>query len=890
MADLKKMVYPFEEGSADMRQLLGGKGANLAEMTKIGMPVPPGFTITTEACKAFLDAGNKFPTGLWEQVEMALAKLEKKTKKGFGDPENPLLISVRSGAPVSMPGMMDTVLNLGLNEDTLQGIIARTGNERFAWDSYRRFVNMFGTVVLDVPHSEFEKVLTQHKRQKRVKLDTELDSRTLSEVTSDYKKVVENATGEPLPEEPMEQLQAAVAAVFSSWNTPRAVEYRRIEKIPDDLFTGVNVQTMVFGNMGENSFTGVAFTRNPSTGENKLYGEYLPNAQGEDVVAGIRTPKHIEELAEDAPDDFKQFTDICSKLETYYKDVQDVEFTIENGTLYMLQTRDGKRTGRAAVKIAVDMVAEGLITKEQALLRVPPSQLNQVLHPQIDPTARFPVLAEGLPASPGAVSGKVVFNSDEAKRRGDGGEDVILVRPETTPDDIHGVAASRGVLTSRGGMTSHAAVVARQMGKTCVAGCEALKIDLRAEHFTVGDVKVLKDDIITIEGSSGRVVLGEVPTVPPEIDDDFITFMSWARDKMHMGVHANADTPADAMKAREFGATGIGLCRVEHMLIGPDRLPSVQRMILARTETGRQKELDSLKPLLKEDFKEIFRAMDGYPVTVRLIDPPLHEFLPNRGELELEVAALRLMRAPASKIKSREKLLNAVRQLSEQNPMLGFRGCRLAVRYPEITRMQVSAIIEAALELKRERVDVHPEIMVPLIMSPEELERIVEDVKGTADGLIADSRTGLSYKIGTMLETPRSCLVAGELAKTAQFFSFGTNDLTQMTLAISRDDAEKGFILDYLSKRILRDNPFESLDQVGVGRLMKDAIKEGLKARPDLVIGICGEHGGDPSSVKFCHSLNLDYVSCSPYRVPIAILSSAQAALEDEGLKRQEQG
>lgn len=878
---MKKYVYFFGEGDASMKLLLGGKGANLAEMTRIGLPVPPGFTITTEACSHFYKNNQTWPEGLEEEVKKSLKVLEEKTGKKFGDPNNPLLVSVRSGAPASMPGMMDTILNLGLNDEVVKGLARLTSNERFAYDCYRRFIQMFGNVVMGVDHSKFEAILDEVKEEVGAKLDTELDAEALKKVVEKYKKLYKESTGEDFPQEPWEQLRRAINAVFLSWNNKRAITYRKIHNIPEDWGTAVNVQMMVFGNMGFDSGTGVGFTRNPSTGEKEYYGEYLLNAQGEDVVAGIRTPKPIKEMEKELPQAFEELKKVYEILEKHYKDMQDFEFTIERGKLYLLQTRTGKRTAQAAIKIAVDMVREGLIDEKTAVKRVDPNQINQLLHPQIDRSQPLKVLAKGLPASPGAASGKVVFDADEAEKLGNAGEKVILVRPETTPDDIHGVVAAQGVLTSRGGMTSHAAVVARGMGKPCVAGCEAIKIDLDKREFTVGDVVVKEGDYITIDGSTGEVILGQVRTIPPQLSEEFKVLLSWADKFRKLGVRANADTPADAKKALEFGAEGIGLCRTEHMFMAPDRLPWVQKMIMAQTLEERQEALAHIEPMQKGDFKEIFRVMEGKPVTIRLIDPPLHEFLPKLEDLLVEVATLRAKGVTGPELEEKEKLLKVVRNLHEANPMMGLRGCRLGILYPEIVEMQVRAIMEAACELTKEGVKVIPEIMIPLVGHKNEIKVLKEKLDEVAQKVIKEQGVQVNYSFGTMIEVPRAALVADQIAEYAEFFSFGTNDLTQMTFGYSRDDAEGKFLFFYEENGILPEDPFQVLDQEGVGQLMQIGIEKGRKTRPNLKCGICGEHGGEPKSIAFCHRIGLNYVSCSPFRVPIARLAAAHAALED---------
>uniref|UniRef100_A0A7V3YHE9 Pyruvate, phosphate dikinase n=1 Tax=Candidatus Caldatribacterium californiense TaxID=1454726 RepID=A0A7V3YHE9_9BACT len=878
---MKKYVYFFGEGDASMKLLLGGKGANLAEMTRIGLPVPPGFTITTEACSHFYKNNQAWPEGLEEEVKKSLKALEEKTGKKFGDPSNPLLVSVRSGAPASMPGMMDTILNLGLNDEVVKGLARLTSNERFAYDCYRRFIQMFGNVVMGVDHSKFEAILDEVKEEVGAKQDTDLDAEALKKVVEKYKKLYRESTGEDFPQDPWEQLRRAINAVFLSWNNKRAITYRKIHNIPEDWGTAVNVQMMVFGNMGFDSGTGVGFTRNPSTGAKEYYGEYLLNAQGEDVVAGIRTPKPIKEMEKELPQAFEELKRVYEILEKHYKDMQDFEFTIERGKLYLLQTRTGKRTAQAAIKIAVDMVREGLIDEKTAVKRVEPNQINQLLHPQIDRSQPLKVLAKGLPASPGAASGKVVFDADEAEKLGNAGEKVILVRPETTPDDIHGVVAAQGVLTSRGGMTSHAAVVARGMGKPCVAGCEAIKIDLERKEFTVGDVVVKEGEYITIDGSTGEVILGQVRTIPPQLSEEFKVLLSWADKFRKLGVRANADTPADAKKALEFGAEGIGLCRTEHMFMAPDRLPWVQKMIMAQTLEERKEALAHIEPMQKGDFKEIFRIMEGKPVTIRLIDPPLHEFLPRLEDLLVEVATLRAKGVTGPELEEKEKLLKVVRNLHEANPMMGLRGCRLVILYPEIAEMQVRAIMEAACELTKEGVKVIPEIMIPLVGHRNEIKILKEKLDEVAQKVLQEQGVSVNYSFGTMIEVPRAALVADQIAEYAEFFSFGTNDLTQMTFGYSRDDAEGKFLFFYEENGILPEDPFQVLDQEGVGQLMQMAVEKGRKTRPNLKCGICGEHGGEPKSVAFCHKIGLNYVSCSPFRVPIARLAAAHAALED---------
>jgi len=875
----QKWVYLFEEGSSGMRDLLGGKGAGVAEMTRAGLPVPPGFTITTECCNAFYESGRKFPKGMWDQALQALKHLERKTGKSFGDPRNPLLVSVRSGAKFSMPGMMDTVLNLGLNAETLQGLAKLTKNERFALDAYRRFIQLFGKIVLGIDGAVFEHALEACKQRFGAKTDADLQPEALRLLIDEFKGVVRDKAGVDFPEDPYAQLQQAIGAVFSSWNNKRATDYRNYNKISHDLGTAVNVQTMVFGNMGNDSATGVAFTRDPSTGEKELYGEYLPNAQGEDVVAGIRTPHPIAAMKREMPRVYGEFEKIAQRLEKHYRDVQDMEFTIERGTLYMLQTRSGKRTAAAAVKVAVDMVHERLINRQEAVQRVEPGHIDQLLHRRIDPAAKVDVMATGLAASPGAAYGKAVFDADTAEEWAKNGEKVILVRIETNPDDVHGMIAAEGVLTSRGGRTSHAAVVARGMGKPCVAGAESVRVDLTRKQFTAGGRTIKQGEFFTIDGSTGNVVYGQVPMIDPEISGDLEELLRWADQIRRLGVWANGDYPHDAERAREFGAEGIGLCRTEHMFMEQDRLPIVQRMILSETTEERRRELDKLLPVQRGDFYGILKAMRGLPVVIRLIDPPLHEFLPSLEDLLVEVTRAQALGKPESEYAEQARLLQAVRDLHEQNPMLGLRGCRLGLLFPEIIEMQTRAIIEAAIQLKKERVDVRPEIMVPLIGTAEELKRTREVIDRVAREVIKETGVKLAYKVGTMIEIPRAALTAGQIAEDAEFFSFGTNDLTQTTFGYSRDDAEGKFLLKYVEEKILPVNPFESLDPDGVGRLMEIAVSEGRAARPKLKVGICGEHGGDPSSIAICERLGLDYVSCSPYRVPVARLAAAQARL-----------
>jgi pyruvate,orthophosphate dikinase len=979
-----KFVYLFREGHKDQKDLLGGKGANLAEMTNLGIPVPPGFTITTEACNEYTRLGMALPDGLMDDVRAALATVEEAAGKRLGDAASPLLVSVRSGAKFSMPGMMDTVLNLGLNEATLRGLIAATSNERFAYDAYRRFIMMFSDIVLGLERKKFDRIFDDAKKAAGVKDDSDLPPDALKAVVQRFKAHVKSETGSDFPDEPLQQLELALRAVFNSWNNERAFRYREIEKIPHDLGTAVNVQTMVFGNMGADSGTGVAFTRDASTGKKEISGEYLVNAQGEDVVAGIRTPFDIAQLERDNPALYKQFADICQTLEQHYREMMDVEFTFENGRLYFLQCRVAKRAAHAAVKIAVDMAKEGLTTKAEALQRVQPDRLNELLHPQLDPRVRtvsvaeagsrirealrskpaaiwldgddvrtitaeawqamsrhereqassdalarhprFIEIARGLPASPGAASGAAVFDSEEAGRRGKSGEAVVLVREETSPDDVQGMHESQGILTERGGLSSHAALVARGFGKPCVAGCETISVDESARSFSIDGVTVEAEQTLTVDGTMGRVLLGAIPTIPPVIFPEFGELLGWADDAARMKVRTNADTPADAAKAIEFGARGIGLCRTEHMFLHPDRLPVVREMLLAASDAKRlegdagalRKEiegaagekkahleqrlhdvlgqlegpmghyrgaLDHILPMQQGDFEEIFRIMAGKPVTIRLIDPPMHEFLPDHDALLEEVTRLRITSPGSPELAEREAMLANVNAVREQNPMLGLRGCRLGVLYPEINEMQVKAIFRAAIKLAGEGVEVLPEVMIPLVGFEAELTHLRTLLETTARTEMESAGKQIKYQFGTMIELPRAALTAGEIAKTAEFFSFGTNDLTQTTLGFSRDDAEGKFLGRYLEMGILKDNPFETIDQAGVGSLMKQAIAAGRQARPNIKLGICGEHGGEPRSVEFFHSIGLDYVSCSPFRVPIARLAAAQAAL-GEGAER----
>jgi pyruvate,orthophosphate dikinase len=873
----KKYVYDFSEGRSGMKALLGGKGANLAEMTGLGLPVPPGFTITTEACR-YYSANREYPPGLKKEIDEHLARLEEKMGKKLGDDNDPLLVSVRSGAAISMPGMMDTVLNLGLNDRSVQGLIKQTGDARFAYDAYRRFIQMFSSIVMEIDRDHFEEALTELKRSRKVELDVELKAKDWQELVKRFKAIVRKQAGRDFPAKPREQLDLAIKAVFRSWMNPRAIIYRRTYNIPDDLGTAVNVQSMVFGNKGDDSATGVCFTRDPNTGEKRKFGEYLTNAQGEDVVAGIRTPKGLDQMKKELPALYKELTSIMDKLEKHYRDMQDIEFTMEQGKLYMLQTRTGKRSAAAAVKIAVDMVGEGLISKEEAVGRVQPSQLDLLLHPCLDPGAKYEVAAVGLPASPGAAVGEAVFDADTAKRRGEQGEKVILVRWETTPDDMHGIVKAQGILTSRGGMTSHAAVVARGMGKPCVCGAEAVKIDQASRCFEVDGKVVREGDPITIDGTTGRVILKAEKLIEPSLEDPNLRqILAWADDIRRLKVRTNADTPEDARRARKFGAEGIGLCRIEHMLLTEPGLSIIRRFILAEKKKEQEAALEELLPLLREDFKGILKAMNGLPVTVRLLDPPLHEFLPKLMDLRMEMLVKQIEGDQAG-YQEREKLYRKVEEEHEQNPMLGLRGCRLGITYPGITRIQVRAIIEAACELKKEGKNPIPEIMVPLVAFRSELANEKKKVLSEARKVMKEQGVKVPLMVGTMIELPRAALTAGEIAAEAEFFSFGTNDLTQTTLGFSRDDAGK-FIRYYMEQGLLEEDPFESLDTTGVGRLVRMAAQEGRARRPRLKLGICGEHGGDPRSIHFCHEVGLDYVSCSPFRVPVARLAAAHAQL-----------
>jgi len=896
-----KWIYFFDEvaeveryvgGTWDgVRALLGGKGANLAEMTRIGLPVPPGFIVTTEACNAYQNAGGQFPGDLWQQEQEAIKRLEAQTGKKFGDPAKPLLVSCRSGAKFSMPGMMDTVLNIGLNDEVAEGLAVLTGDERFAYDSYRRLIQMFGSVVMGIDDEPFEKVIAETRNEAGVKSDADLEADHWKAVTREFGKIFKAKAGLDFPQDPIEQIKLATEAVFKSWNGRRAIDYRNAAGIPHDLGTAVNIMTMVFGNMGDTSGTGVAFTRDPSTGENVIFGDYLTNAQGEDVVAGIRNTKKIDEMAEDFPDAYAQFVDICRKLENHYHDMQDMEFTIERKKLWILQTRDGKRTAMAATKIAVDMVEEGLITRERALMRVSPDQVDTLLHPQFDPgakkvaSAEGKLLAKGVNASPGAAVGMTALDADLAQKWGNSGKDVIMVRPFTKPDDVHGMLAARGILTSEGGATSHAAVVARQFGMPCIVGASNVAIDLEKRRLTANGIVVKEGDWISIDGGTGEAFVGQIPTIAPKLEEQtsLLTMLSWADEVRRLQVWANADYPEDAARARSFGAQGIGLCRTEHMFFQEERLPIVQRMILAGNEEEREKALNELLPFQRSDFEGLFEAMDGLPVIIRLIDPPLHEFMPNHREV-LEQVIEKRVKGETEGLAELESLLTAIEGMHESNPMMGMRGVRLSIMMPGIVKMQVRAIFEAACNVARRGGVVKPEVMIPLAGHVNELKAIQPQLESTAKAVMEEKGVEIEYKFGTMIEIPRAAVTAGEIAGVAQFFSFGTNDLTQMTFGYSRDDAESRFLLEYVTRGILPQNPFQTIDQDGVGELMKMAVAGGRAARPDLEVGICGEHGGDPASIEFCHLIGQDYVSCSPFRVPIARLAAAQAALKEKGV------
>ena len=874
---MAKWVYLFREGNADMRNLLGGKGANLAEMTNLGLPIPPGFTVTTEACTDYYNHGRSISEEIQTQIFDALALLEERLGKKFGDTENPLLVSVRSGARASMPGMMDTILNLGLTDISVEGFAKRTGNPRFAYDSYRRFIQMFSDVVMEVPKSLFERVIDEIKEDRKVHFDTELTAEDLKEVIRRFKEIYKEKMGEEFPQEPRVQLMEAVKAVFRSWDNERAIVYRRMNDIPGDWGTAVNVQSMVFGNMGNTSGTGVAFTRNPSTGAKGIYGEYLINAQGEDVVAGIRTPQPITRLEEDLPECYEEFLKIANRLEEHYRDMQDMEFTIEDGKLYFLQTRNGKRTAQAALQIACDLVDEGMITPQEAVSRIEAKSLDQLLHPAFDPDAlkKGTVMGQALPASPGAAAGKIYFTAEEAKQAHETGERVILVRLETSPEDIEGMHAAEGILTVRGGMTSHAAVVARGMGTACISGCGDIVIDEKKKQFTLGGKTYFEGDYISLDGSTGKIYDGDIQTQEASISGNFGRIMSWADSFRKLRVRTNADTPADAANAVRLGAEGIGLCRTEHMFFEPERIPKIRKMILSKTVEEREKALEELIPFQKGDFKALYKVMEGKPVTIRFLDPPLHEFVPT-DEKDIEALA-KDMNLSVEEVKS------TCSELHEFNPMMGHRGCRLSVTYPEIARMQTRAVIEAAIEVSKEKgFEIVPEIMVPLVGDKKELKFVKDVIVETAEKVKAEKNSNLVYHIGTMIEIPRAALLANEIAEEAEFFSFGTNDLTQMTFGFSRDDAGK-FLVDYYKSKIYESDPFAKLDQNGVGQLIEMAVTKGRSQRPNLKIGICGEHGGDPSSVAFCHKVGMDYVSCSPFRVPIARLAAAQAAIANAG-------
>jgi pyruvate,orthophosphate dikinase len=906
-ASVRRWVYRFDQvaqaeqdvgGEWDkVRALLGGKGSGLGDMTRAGVPVPPGLTITTQACNAYLAEGGMFPEGMWQQVLDAIREVESQTGKTFGDVENPLLVSVRSGAKFSMPGMMDTVLNLGMTDAIAESLVTHTGDPRFVYDAYRRLVQMFGSVVMEMPDEIFEDYLTEIKNKRGVKSDVDLTADDWKQITKQFKTFYRQHVGEDFPSEPLKQLEHAIEAVFKSWNGKRAIDYRNAAGIAHDLGTAVNIQMMVFGNMGANSGTGVAFTRNPSTGEKKLFGDYLMNAQGEDVVAGIRTPLPIAHLEQENPEIFAQFAAVNHKLEQHYREMQDVEFTIENGKLWMLQTRDGKRTARAAVRIAVEMADEGLITRQEAILRITPAHVLQLMHPQFDPdekqraTAAKRLIAKGVNASPGAAVGVVAFDADLAEKWGKAGKAVIMVRPETKPDDVHGMLASKGILTSRGGATSHAAVVARQFGVPCVCGAEALDIDVRARKFTVGILEVVEGDTISIDGGAGEVFIGEIQRIEPDFGRETYlrTLLGWADSFRRLGVYANADYPKDARRARDYGAQGVGLCRTEHMFFQEERLPVVQAMILSEPNSAEEKQhLDKLQQFQHDDFYGIFKAMDGQPVIIRLLDPPLHEFMPSHEQLALKAAGLRLMGDRPLELQRIEELMTAVEGLQEFNPMLGLRGSRLGIVRPAISEMQVRALFEAACQLTLEGVDVHPEIMVAVTNHANEVKFMRELIERVAHEVMRRMGTTLHYKVGTMIELPRAAIIADQMAQYSEFFSFGTNDLTQTTFGISRDDAEGKFLLYYVENGLLPENPFQVLDEEGVGYLIRLAVENGRRTRPELEVGICGEHGGDPRSIHFCHRAGLNYVSCSPFRVPVARLAAAHAALKETGVRVKE--
>jgi len=873
---VKRLVYNFggkkAQGSAKMKNVLGGKGANLAEMTNVGVTVPPGFTISSELCIEYL-RNKRYPKILRQDVEKGIQRVEKLTGKGFGNKKNPLLFSVRSGARASMPGMMDTILNLGLNDSTINGLVEKTQDRRFVYDCYRRFIQMYSDIVLEIPRERFEKYIDDLKKKKGIKYDVELTGDDWNHIVTKFKKLILSEKKKPFPGDPREQLWGAIGAVFNSWNNPRAKEYRRIYKIPNDWGTAVNIQAMVFGNMGKDSATGVVFTRNPATGEDKVYGEFLFNAQGEDVVAGIRTPKKITELKEIIPDAYNELVKILKKLERHYRDLQDVEFTVEQGKLWILQTRAGKRTALANIKIAVDMTVKKLIKREEAVLRVTPDELNQVLHPMIDPTGKYQIIATGLPASPGAAVGEVVFDPEEAVEEAKNGKNIILVRLETSADDIHGMEAAKGFLTARGGMTSHAAVVARGMGKPCIVGCEEISINMNTKTFTTRGVTVKRGDLVSIDGTEGKVILGEAKLIKPEMTKEVTRLLKWADDFRRLGIRTNADRPKDAKVARDYGAEGIGLCRTEHMFFKPERVSAMREMIVARDEAGRRKALANLLPMQREDFIGIFEVMNGLPVIIRTLDPPLHEFLPKDDESIKELASEMHI--------SFDELKQIVISLHEANPMLGHRGCRLGITYPEITEMQARAIFEAACEVTKKGIKVIPEVMIPVVMEAKELAHQRTIVDRIAQETIKKYGVKLKYMIGTMIEIPRAALTADEVARVADFFSYGTNDMTQTTLGFSRDDVAK-FVPKYIELGLLKDDPFKTIDINGVGKILEIGIKLGRKTNPKLEIGICGEHGGDPNSIHFCHKIGMDYVSCSPYRIPIARLSAAHAALQEK--------